>query len=150
IKSVVDRDEKRLARVQEQFSEILCFTDIKGVLTDPEIDGIIIASPTATHYELVRASLGAGKHVLCEKPLAKTFEQADELVQVANRLERVLMVGHIFLFNDGIIKLKEICQTGEIGKPQYFVSSRTNLGPIRSDVNAAYDLATHDIAIFNW
>jgi predicted dehydrogenase len=150
VKSVVDSDETRLGRVREQFDRIHCVSDVKEVLQDPEIKAVIIASPTATHYELVRACLLAGKHVLCEKPLARTTEEAEELVEIASRDRRVLMVGHIFLFNNGIIKLKEICQTGEIGKPQYFAASRTNLGPIRSDVNAAYDLATHDISIFNW
>jgi predicted dehydrogenase len=150
VKCVVDSNEKRLADLRKQFDATDCVQDIEVVLRDPEIDALVIASPTATHYDLARAALAANKHILCEKPLAKTSDQAEELVDMANRARRVLMVGHVFLFNGGIIKLKELCQTGELGTPQYFSSSRTNLGPIRSDVNAAYDLATHDIAIFNW
>jgi predicted dehydrogenase len=150
IKWIVDSDENRLTRLSEQFKGIHCVADIEVVLRDPQIDAVIVASPTATHHRLVSASLSAGKHVLCEKPLATTSEQAEELVDLANRTGRVLMVGHVFLFNAGIIKLRELCHTGEIGKPQYFASARTNLGPIRSDVNVAYDLATHDISIFNW
>ncbi|SEF02945.1 Predicted dehydrogenase [Rhizobiales bacterium GAS188] len=150
VKTLVDNDGARLARLRDQFMGTQCVQDIAEVLRDPEIDAVVIASPTGTHHRLVRDSLSAGKHVLCEKPLAKTSDEADELVEMAGRAGRVLMVGHVFLFNGGIIKLKELCQTEEIGKLQYFAASRTNLGPIRSDVNAAYDLATHDISIFNW
>ena len=150
IKYIVDVDENRLTPIREQVRGIQCVSDIEVVLRDPEIDAVIVASPTATHHRIVSESLSAGKHVLCEKPLATTSDQAGELMDIAKRRGRVLMVGHVFLFNAGIIKLRELCQAGEIGNPQYFASARTNLGPIRSDVNVAYDLATHDIAIFNW
>jgi predicted dehydrogenase len=147
---IVDSDEKRLAAMRDRFRGIDCCRDLDAVLRKPDVDAVVVASPTATHYEVVRAALVAGKHVLCEKPLARTAAQAEELVDLAQRTGRVLMVGHVFLFNGGIIKLKELFQSGELGAPQYFTSSRTNLGPIRSDVNAAHDLATHDISIFNW
>jgi predicted dehydrogenase len=150
VEIVVDQDEKRLARVIEQFPGTRCERNHQVAFEDPMIDAVVVVTPTATHYQLVRDALLAGKNVLCEKPLAETGEQAEELVALARSAQRVLMVGHIFLFNGGIIKLKELCETGEVGKPQYLAASRTNLGPIRSDVNAAYDLATHDISIFNW
>jgi len=110
----------------------------------------VIATPTAAHYEGVKRALLAGKHVLCEKPLCETSSQARELAALARKKKLVLMVGHVFLFNGGIIKLKDLIDAGELGRVHYLSAVRTNLGPIRSDVNAAYDLAAHDIAVFNW
>lgn len=150
VKQIVDPDEKRLARVRAQFPEIPCARDCRVTLRDPEIDAMVIATPTSTHYPLVKEALRAGKHVLCEKPLSETAAEADELEDLARKSGRILMVGHTFLFNGGIAKLKSLCGSGEIGRTQYLAASHTNLGPIRSDVNAAYDLASHDISIFNW
>jgi predicted dehydrogenase len=150
VKTIVDTNEKRLVGIREHFTGIECVRNIDVVLRSREIDAVVISSPTSTHYEVARACLLAGKDVLCEKPLATTFAHAEELVHLAERAERVLMVGHIFLFNSGIMKLKEVYQSGELGVVQHLAAVRTNLGPIRTDVNAAYDLATHDIAIFNW
>ncbi len=120
------------------------------ILNNPDIQAIVIATPTATHYQLVKEALLAGKHVLCEKPLTETTAQAQELVNLAQTQNRQLMVGNIFLFNSGIIKVKELIASGDLGELYYLSAVRTNLGPIRGDVNASYDLATHDIAIFNW
>ena len=103
-----------------------------------------------THYRLVRDALLAGKHVLCEKPLCETAKEGEELVELAAACDRILMVGHVFLFNPAIEKLKELIDSGELGILYYLSAFRTNLGPIRSDANAAYDLAAHDISIFNW
>ena len=116
----------------------------------PDFDAVVIATPVSTHYEMVRASILAGKHVLCEKPLCKDSEQALDLARLAQEKGRALMVGHVFLFNPGIAKLKELVDTGELGELQYLSASRANLGAFCSDVNVAYDLATHDISIFNW
>jgi predicted dehydrogenase len=104
----------------------------------------------SAHDAVVAQALECGKHVLCEKPLCADVAAARRLVALAERCGRVLMVGNVFLFNAGILKLKELLDNGEIGELHYLTAVRTNLGPIRSDVNAAFDLATHDIAIFNW
>lgn len=146
----VDRDQGRLARVREMFPTVRCESDHRAALADPAIDAVVIVTPTHTHYALAREALLAGKHVFCEKPLCETGAEADELTELARRQQRVLFVGHIFLFNAGIAKLKELHDAGDLGRVQYITASRTNLGPIRSDVNAAYDLAAHDISIFNW
>jgi predicted dehydrogenase len=111
---------------------------------------MVISTPTSSHYEIAKACLQAGKHVLVEKPLATTVEHCEELIQLATRAKRVLMVGHTFLYNAGIKKLKEIISKEEFGKMYYLHATRTNLGPIRQDVNAAWDLAPHDIAIFDY
>ncbi len=145
-----DQDEERLANVRRLFPHVRCVGTPHEVIADPRVDVAVVATPTATHYEIVRKALDAGKHVLCEKPLCETAAQAEELVNLARTRERVLLVGHVFLFNPGILKVKEIIDAHELGRVYYLSAVRVNLGPIRSDVNAAYDLAAHDVAIFNW
>ncbi len=148
--AVVDLDGERLGSVREAYPEIRCERDYRKVLEDPTFDAVVVATPVSTHYEIVRKSILAGKHVLCEKPLCEDSEQAQELVGLALEESCVLMVAHVFLFNPGIMKLKELVDTGELGELQYLSASRTNLGAFCSDINVAYDLATHDISIFNY
>jgi predicted dehydrogenase len=145
----VDRDPQRLERIAERFPDLPTTREAAEALADPAVDAVVVAVPTAGHYPLTRDALQAGKHVLCEKPLCLTGPEGEELVALARRQERVLMVGHVFLFNPGILKVWELIRAGELGEVRYLSAVRTNLGPIRSDVNAAYDLATHDISIFN-
>lgn len=148
--AVVDSDPKALARLKSLYPDIQYSADYRKVLANPKVDAVVVVTPTTTHYGIVRDALLKRKHVLCEKPLCQTSSQALELAQLAKKANRILMVGHVFLFNAGVIKLKEMLDAGEIGKLLYISSARTNLGPIRSDVNVAYDLAAHDISVFNW
>jgi predicted dehydrogenase len=150
VRMAVDADPIRLEWVRGLFPSVAVAPDVEGAFRDPALDAIVIATPTSTHYDLVRRALTAGKHVLAEKPLAETAADAEELVALAQERDLVLMVGHVFLFNAGIVRVREALKAGEIGEPLFLHAVRTNLGPIRSDVNAAYDLATHDISIFNW
>jgi predicted dehydrogenase len=150
VAAAADMDPSRLNRIAESFPAVQLRRDYKTVLADPAIDAVVIATPTSTHYSLVREALSAGKHVLCEKPLCEYSHQARELVDLAEQRQRLLMVGHVFLFNAAVEKSKQLIQDQELGKIYYLSSIRTNLGPIRKDVNAAYDLAAHDISIFNW
>jgi predicted dehydrogenase len=146
----VDKDAAQLRKMTEMFPQLAGTADLAAVLKDPTIDAVVVATPTGTHFAVVKAALAAGKHVLCEKPLCERGSQAEELAALAQRKKLVLMVGHVFLFNGGLIKIKEIAGSGELGKIRYLSAVRTNLGPIRRDVNAAYDLASHDISAFNW
>ena len=150
VSAVVDRDADRLSRIADMYPHIQTEKDAAAVLNDPMIDAVIVATPTSTHHAVVSQALKAGKHVLCEKPLCETKAQATELLALARERKRVLMVGHVFLFNGGLESVKKLVDSDELGKLYYLSSVRTNLGPIRSDVNAAYDLAAHDISIFNW
>jgi len=150
VKQIIDTDKARLVGACQQFPGVLGERDYRVALEDSDIDAVVIATPTWTHFPLAKEALRAGKHVLCEKPLALKAAEAEELHVLARSAGRILMVGHIFLFNSSIVELKSLCQSGEIGKVRYLAATRTNLGPIRSDVNAAYDLASHDISIFNW
>ena len=148
--TAVDVDVTRLARLVQNFPTIRVESSFERTLEDPAIDAVVIAMPTQTHFELVRRALLAGKHVLCEKPLCTDTAAARQLVKIALERDCVLMVGHIFLFNPGIEAMRELFLHQELGEIRYCSATRTNLGPVRSDVNVAYDLAAHDIAIFNW
>jgi len=148
--SAVDSDPTRLDRVRSLFPDVECHKEFAKALTDDRINAIVIATPLSTHYTLVRDALNAGKHVLCEKPLCELASQARELVDLAKQRNLILMTGHVFLFNPGIIKVKELVDKGDAGRLYCLDAIRTNLGPIRQDCNAAFDLATHDVSIFNW
>lgn len=126
--AVVDLDEEKLRSVHEMYPEIRCEPDYRTVLEDPSFDAVVVATPVSSHYKIVRESILAGKHVLCEKPLCENSEQAEELLGLAQAEGRVLMVGHVFLFNPGVMKLKELVDTGELGELQYLSASRANLG----------------------
>ena len=147
---MADLDEGRLERVREAYPGLRSERDYRLILKDSNIDAVVVATPIGTHYEIVRESLLAGKHVLCEKPLCKNSEQGEKLVELARTEGRRLMVGHVFLFNPGIAKLKELVDTGDLGDLRYLSASRANLGIFQSDANVAYDLCSHDISIFNW
>lgn len=145
-----DLDAKRLQAIKTLFPSIEATTRYQDILKNPQIHAVCIASPTNTHFSLTKEALESDKHVLCEKPLALTVKECEELKNLALKKKKVLMVGHVFVFNVGIQKLKEYVQQGELGDIHYAHSIRTNLGPFRYDVNALWDLAPHDIAIFNY
>ncbi|MCD4779146.1 MAG: Gfo/Idh/MocA family oxidoreductase [Candidatus Omnitrophica bacterium] len=145
-----DLEPKRLGFVKSLFPDIQTTQDYKEMLTNADIDAVCIASPTKTHYEIALQALAQGKHVLCEKPLTLKPEESLKLKDFAEEKGLVLMVGHIFLFNSGIRWLKEYIKSGALGQVYYAYATRTNLGPFRYDVNALWDLAPHDISIFNY
>lgn len=145
-----DLKRSRLERIQSRFPGLRTTTDYHSLLADDAVQAVIIATPTATHATIAREALHAGKHVLVEKPLCTTSGDALELAALAKAKGLVLMVGHVFLFNGGIIKLRELIANKELGCIHYLDAVRTNLGPVRGDVNALYDLGTHDLSIFNY
>ncbi len=145
-----DTDDKRLCAIKSSFPDVQTTTDYKDILNSPDIHAVCIAAPTDIHYLLTREALENGKHVLCEKPLALTPGECQELKNLAEQKDKLLMVGHVFLFNAGITWIKNYIQSGELGRIYYAYATRTNLGPFRYDVNALWDLAPHDISIFNY
>lgn len=145
-----DLDEARLSSIKAQYPGILTTKNYQEILSDPAIDAVCVATPTVTHFQLVKEALEANKHVLCEKPLSLKSQECLALKALADAKRKVLAVGHIFLFNEGIRQLKKYVTSGELGNIYYAHSERTNLGPFRYDVNALWDLAPHDIAIFNY
>ena len=146
----VDSNPKRLESTRDLFPMVEATDDLQRVFDDQQVKAVVIATPTATHFDLTKKALLAGKHVLCEKPLAASVAEATELLALATRTGLVLMVGHVFLFNAGIVKLRELISSDELGRLYYLHATRTNLGPIRQDVDCVWDLATHDISIFNY
>jgi predicted dehydrogenase len=149
--TVCDLSEERLALVQRNIPWALHWTrDPEATVTDPDAQAVVIATPVYTHYALAKAALEAGKHVLVEKPLCRSAAECEELVDLARRQGKVLAVGHVFLFNNAIRGVRNLIRAGDLGRIQYLFSTRTNLGPIRRDVNALWDLAAHDLSIFNY
>jgi predicted dehydrogenase len=117
------------------------------VLEDASVDAVAVVTPTNTHFEIAKAALEAGKHVLVEKPITTIVAEAAELVELAAKKNLILMVGHVFQYNASILALKELIANGELGAINYLNFVRTNLGPVRTDVNALWDLVSHDAYI---
>lgn len=147
---VCDSSEARLAAARNFLRGVATTGNAAEITSAPDIDAVVVATPTGSHYALVKAALEAGKDVLCEKPLAQTSAQCRELADLAAKRGRILMVGHVFLYNSGVLHLKTDLDRGELGRVYYMDAVRTNLGPVRKDVGAIYDLASHDISIFNF
>lgn len=145
--SICDLRPERLGQAGIQFPGVRCTTEFHKILEDSEIQAIAIASPVQFHYEMARAALEAGKHVLVEKPLAQTSVHCHKLIEQATREERVLMVGHVFLYNTAVRKVKEYIQSGVLGEVYYVYSQRLNLGIVRQDVNALWNFGPHDVSI---
>lgn len=142
-----DRDDEKRSRITKLYPDIECTADIETVLSDSDVDAIAIATPVSTHFELAKESLRSGKHTFVEKPMATTSDQCRELIDLAKQYDRALMVGHTFIYNPAVRKIKEIIASGEIGRVLYISSQRLNLGLFQKDINVAWDLAPHDISI---
>lgn len=146
---VCDASAARLGLVRKQFRDMQTTTDAAAITQAADIDAVVIATPVQSHFALVQQALEAGKDVLCEKPLAVSVAECRALCDLAASRGRVLMVGHVFLYNPSVQHLKIDLDRGELGRIYYMDATRTNLGPVRRDVGAIYDLASHDISIFN-
>jgi predicted dehydrogenase len=147
VKWVADPSPARREYVVQTYPDVQVTLDEHSVLGDPEVDAVVVATPAATHYQIACAALAAGKHVLVEKPLAMSTAQADELVLAATAARRTLMVGHSFLYNAAVHYVKKLIEAGELGTIYYLYTQRLNLGQVRSDVNAWWNLAPHDVSI---
>ncbi len=147
---VCDLSEDRLQVVRERYPLVATTTNWKEALTNKWVDAIVVATNATSHFQIGNECLLNGKHLLVEKPLATNVADVEALIKTAEECSRVLMVGHTFLYNPGIRKLKELMSTENFGKVYYLHATRTNMGPIRDDVNALWDLASHDVAIFNY
>jgi predicted dehydrogenase len=123
--------------------------DAADILTSPDIDAVAIATPVWTHFELAKSALQNGKHVFVEKPLSSSVEQAEALIELADRKRLKLMVDHTFLFSGPVRKIRELVDSGVLGSLYYFDSTRVNLGLFQHDVNVIWDLAPHDLSIMN-
>jgi predicted dehydrogenase len=147
LKWVAEVRAERQAYVREQFPDVAVTASWHDVVRDPDVDGVVVATPAGQHHEIAKAALLQGKHVLVEKPLATSTAAADELIALAAAKRRVLMVGHVFLYNPAVRYMKELISAGHIGDVLYVYAQRLNLGQVRSDVNAWWNLAPHDVSI---
>lgn len=146
IVAVCDSDKEKTSKIKQK--DIKVYSKVEDMIKFSKIDACVIATPTVTHYSIAKKLLEAGINLLVEKPLSNSIAQAETIVNIAMKKKLKLMVGHTFLFNSGINWLKDYILNGEFGKIFYLYSTRTNLGPIREDVNVLYDLGPHDISIF--
>jgi len=144
---VCDRDPRRRTELWASYPGVCCVGTSDELFTSGLVDAVVIATPTATHFELARAALTRGFHTFVEKPLARTAAQCEELAELAESRGLTLMVGHVYLFTAAVAKLAEIIAAGELGEIRSISAARNNLGPVRSDVNALWDLAPHDLSI---
>ena len=149
VKTVVacDRLAARLERVSRRFPSVAATTRYDELLSDSTVDAVVIATPIATHYPLAAAALLAGKHVMVEKPLAASSDQAQSLIELAERLGLVLMPGHTFLYSPPVILIRSLIASGEVGDIYFISTSRVNLGIHQPDVSVAWDLGPHDFSI---
>lgn len=147
---VCDAREEQLRRAAARFPQTPLSQEVSEVLRRDDADAVIISTPASSHYELARLALESGRHVIVEKPLALEIEHCEHLGEIADKKGLALMVAHTFLYNSGIQKLREFVKSSNFGRVYYLHSTRTNLGPIRPDVNAVWDLAPHDISIFDY
>ncbi len=150
VMGVSDLRPERLEYVSRLYPgvEILA-TDCNDILMSDKIDAVVIATPVSTHFPLAMEALDHGKHVLLEKPLTATSEQAEVLIETAERKKLVLMVDHTFIYTGAVRKIKQIIDNGDLGDIYYFDSVRVNLGLFQHDVNVIWDLAAHDVSIMD-
>ncbi len=151
--AVVDPNPERLAAVKQQYKldrSVLLTTEWQAIEQVVGMEAVVIATPASTHYSLIVDALTWGYHVLAEKPLTLNALECQELCQLAEKQQRQLMVDHTYLFHPAVVEGQAIVQAGKLGDLRYGYASRTHLGPVRQDVDALWDLAIHDIAIFNF
>ncbi|MCD6086726.1 MAG: Gfo/Idh/MocA family oxidoreductase [Candidatus Hydrothermae bacterium] len=143
-----DLSIRRLERMMRRFPNVREFTtDCDILLRRPDIDAVVIATPVETHYKLAKKALLHDKDVFIEKPMTASSEEAEELIKICEERGRILMVGHTFLYNPAVRKVKEIIDKGDLGQIYYITSTRINLGIHRKDANVIWDLAAHDFSI---
>jgi predicted dehydrogenase len=142
-----DVSEARLLEAERRSRGIRTTSDVATLIADPDVDAVVVATQATRHYAVVTAVLEANKHCLVEKPMTTDVEQARRLRDLAAARGKVLMVGHVFRYNPAINVMQQLLISGTLGQLEYLTFTRTNLGPIRSDVNVVWDLMTHDISI---
>lgn len=150
VKRCVDLRPERCAAAIKRYPTVEVSPNADDILTDPEIDAVVIATPVFTHHALAKRALEGNKHVLVEKPITRTVEEAEELLQLAKSKQVTLMVDHTFVYTGAVRRMKEIIDGKELGELYYFDSVRVNLGLFQHDVDVIWDLAPHDVSILTY
>ena len=144
---ISDASAERLDSFARRFPNARATREFGDILADPAVEAVVIATPVPTHYALALRALQAGKHVFVEKPPAMRAGEMEELVQVAEERGLVLMPGHLLLYHPGVLKLKELVDSGDLGEVLCIYGNRQNLGTIRKDENALWSLGVHDLSV---
>jgi len=148
--SVADTDALKLNQLKQNYPSVKTHESFIDILKVEEIDAVVIATPSSTHFKLSKLALDHNKHVLVEKPMTTSFSEAKELLEIARQRDKIILVDHTFLYTPAVQKIKQIISENEIGNLNFFDSTRINLGIFQSDVNVLWDLAAHDISILNY
>ena len=150
VTTVVDLADERRDFIRGLYPSVNVTTDTQQTFDDPSVDAVVIATPAATHFDLAISALKSGKHVLVEKPMARTVDEVEKIGAIAKKNDLTAMVGHTFLYNSAVRYLKQLIDSGELGEIRYIYSQRLNLGRIRSDVDALWNFAPHDVSIVQY
>ena len=148
--AVCDKNQSALTRAKQTYPGMRLTSDLDDVLRAPDIDAVAIVTPVWTHFELAKAALENGKHVFVEKPFTSTSQQAEELIELAERKNLIIMVDHTFLFSGAVRKIRDLVDDGTLGPLYYYDSTRVNLGLFQHDVSVLWDLAPHDLSIMDY
>lgn len=149
--TVCDASVANLVRARERFPHLRCVESVEELLADRLVEAVLIATPVSTHYPLAKACIESGRHTFVEKPLTASVEEAEKLIDLADRLGVTLMVGHTFEFSPPVVKIKQIIESGTLGDIFYISAIRVNLGIHQKDVSVVWDLAPHDLSmLFYW
>ena len=150
VKAICDLDFNKVSKFKNKYKEIaITTTDYKEILKE-DLDLVAIATPPETHYKIAKDVLLGGKHILVEKPFTKTSEEAEELIEIAEKRNLKIFVDHTFVFHPVVRKIKEILEKRELGEVYYFDSERINLGRLQQGINVIWDLAVHDFSIISY
>jgi len=150
VSMVVDKSNERQDYVRGLYPAINVTSDIEEVFQNPEIEAVVIATPVASHFDMAIKALESHKHILVEKPMARSVTEVEKIGSLAREKNLVAMAGHTFLFNAVVRYVKKLIDSGELGDIRYIYSQRLNLGRIRSDVDALWNFAPHDISIIQY
>jgi len=149
VTAVCDMSDDRLGQVTKLYPSVSLFKDFDEFLAS-DVEAVAIATPVHTHFPLAMKALKAGKHVLVEKPMAETADQARQLIDEAEKRGLTLMVDHTFVYTGAVRKIRDLYASGELGDVQYFDSTRLNLGLYQHDIDVIWDLAVHDLSIIDY
>ena len=148
--SVCDRNPDVLKHIKRDYPAVHTTPDFNEIVSSPDIDAVAIVTPVFTHHELAKKALENGKHIFVEKPFVSTVDQAEELIELADKKNLKIMVDHTFLFTGAVRKIKELVDNDILGDLYYYDSMRVNLGLFQHDINVIWDLAPHDLSIMDY
>jgi predicted dehydrogenase len=147
--SICDYQQSALKRARNIYPKMNITSDCREILYSPRIDAVVIVTPVSTHFDIAKQALENGKHIFIEKPFTSSVEQAEQLIELAEKKNLKIMVDHTFLFTGTVKKIKQLIDDGTMGDLYYFDSTRVNLGLFQKDVNVIWDLAPHDLSIMD-